>query len=238
MRLTLSKTSLCLWSAEALSLLAAAFTDGGFTDSRSLMGAYSRLKADVDAGVSNLDEQHNQWLLTHAQSLYGLMAKGNFDQLARKALILTCSQVQEVKLDCSALSYIKTHGTRRLMESTFVAWMIIEQWCQQHTTNKLQLVQHVRHVYNKTLMKKNMFVLEGPSNSGKSLLLRSLLPGGCFYGEIHRGTAYNFMWQDNLDARLILMEEPLLDQTSMEHFKIVAEGQSTFVHIKMKDELS
>lgn len=79
--------------------------------------------------------------------------------------------------------------------------------------------------------KKNTFVLEGPSNAGKSAFIRPLLQL-LRYGEIVNGG--NFMFEDTVNKQIIIWEEPLIGKSMVDDCKLLFEGSEHKVIIKNK----
>ncbi|CAL1262218.1 unnamed protein product [Larinioides sclopetarius] len=88
--------------------------------------------------------------------------------------------------------------------------------------------------------KRNILYLRGEPNSGKTFIAQSLAKSAFFYGAVTQGTSsYAFMWQDCINKRLILINEPYFDIGMVETLKTNLEGTGTFVHKKMSgDEYS
>nr|WAX26088.1 MAG: nonstructural protein [Army ant associated chapparvovirus 6] len=79
--------------------------------------------------------------------------------------------------------------------------------------------------------KINCFVIQGPSNTGKTSFLNGLLS---FYnwGEIQ--SSGPFMFQNCVNRELLLWEEPLIGHDYVENCKKVFEGMATQVSVKYK----
>lgn len=79
--------------------------------------------------------------------------------------------------------------------------------------------------------KINCFVIQGPSNTGKTTFLRELLS---FYnwGEIQ--SSGPFMFQNCINKELLIWEEPLIGHDFVETCKKVFEGMATQVSVKYK----
>nr|QTE03792.1 MAG: nonstructural protein 1 [Emberiza pusilla Chaphamaparvovirus] len=79
--------------------------------------------------------------------------------------------------------------------------------------------------------KRNTFIIQGPSNTGKSSFvagLKQILP----YGEISNGNTFQF--EGLLGAYFGFWEEPLLSPEMAEKFKQIAEGMTTVIAAKYK----
>ncbi len=109
-------------------------------------------------------------------------------------------------------------------------WALFHQWCTEQGLNMQLFLFQLYVVLFKMDPKINCFALIGAVNAGKSFWLKSLCPVLDLCGIV--GKCSQFMWQDCLKKPLILMEEALMDTTTMETFKILAGGQETKVDVK------
>jgi hypothetical protein len=81
--------------------------------------------------------------------------------------------------------------------------------------------------------KKNTFILEGDSNSGKSYLIRSLFPiFDNIVGEIHAATQNSFSFQDCVGKCLIVAEEFMIIPELADQLKLLMEGSECKVSVK------
>jgi hypothetical protein len=86
--------------------------------------------------------------------------------------------------------------------------------------------------------KKNTFILEGPSNSGKSYLIRSLFRiFDNIVGEIHAATQNQFTFQDCVGKCLIVAEEFSIIPELADQLKLVMEGSECKVAVKHMPDL-
>lgn len=114
---------------------------------------------------------------------------------------------------------------------------IFDKWLKQQNFDKSQFLDDLYKVLERKLPKINTFVLHGPPNSGKSFILRSLIPHYSYFGEVRGGGSnYTFLWQDCIDTGLIFIEEPMISPEVAEQFKLVMEGAATHVHVKMRGD--
>lgn len=83
----------------------------------------------------------------------------------------------------------------------------------------------------KSHQKKNLFILQGPSNTGKSCFiqnLKTIMP----WGEIINGAS--FQYEGLIDKTIGVWEEPLIGSDMAEKFKQVSEGMTTMINVKWK----
>lgn len=110
---------------------------------------------------------------------------------------------------------------------------IMEQWCDHQCIDKQQFISDILNVMDKCKRKLNTLVLKGEPNSGKTFIAKSIQKACIFYGEVSQGTAgYSFMWQDCINKRVIIINEPFFDICMIEQLKVILEGTGTFVHKK------
>uniref|UniRef100_A0AAU7E1N5 NS1 protein n=1 Tax=Mops bat parvovirus TaxID=3141925 RepID=A0AAU7E1N5_9VIRU len=84
----------------------------------------------------------------------------------------------------------------------------------------------------RTEVKKNTFILQGPGNTGKSVVARSFSRLFDKVGEILSNS--NFAFQNLFGKQLILWEEPIINENLSEKIKLIMEGKATEVDVKMK----
>ncbi len=172
------------------------------------------------------NEQRRIWYMLYAATGYDSSIKKAFD-LDRT---LSQNSTFEELMDQAA----KVIWNEKHYLSVDDSVMLIEKWIDFHNFNKDVFLTDLFNTLTKSLPKKNTFILQGPPNSGKSWLIRSLLPIMRYYGEVTPGVNYNFMYQDCINTNAILFEEPLIRPEAAEQFKLIAEGAPTKVNIKMR----
>lgn len=79
--------------------------------------------------------------------------------------------------------------------------------------------------------KKNTFIIQGPTNTGKSQFI-SGFKGIVPWGEIVNAPV--FAWEGLLEAQIGIWEEPCMGPEQAEKFKQVAEGMTTNIPVKHK----
>ena len=93
-----------------------------------------------------------------------------------------------------------------------------------NNVNSDKFLKELWSVLNKEVVKLNTFVLEGPRNAGKSLLLRSFSLIPRFVGEVVLSEGSAFNWQNCTNKSLNLFEEPRIGPATVQHFKLIAKG--------------
>lgn len=92
-------------------------------------------------------------------------------------------------------------------------------------------------VFNRTNGKKNALALIGPSNSGKSQIIRSFLD--CYAYGIRSSPSNKprdtFQWASCVNARCILWEEPNISNDNIEEVKLLLAGDPCSIEVKYQD---
>jgi hypothetical protein len=148
---------------------------------------------------------------TTRKNLHRIYSRSNFEQLFTKARDMVMDYYMKQTFDDRIYTahskidsflddelYISLEGSKDVFNMLLVTWGV----------DKMDFLRDMFAILGKLLPKKNTLVLEGPSNSGKSLILRSLLPLYCnIYGEVHPHLSNQFCFMDCVNKPLILAEE-------------------------------
>ena len=164
------------------------------------------------------------------------VSSGNYDVICKKAAELyrttVCHLTLEEIFDNPDNDWRSDIKFLSFQESS----KLFEKWIQHNNFNLTQFISNIFDVLKRKTPKVNTFCLQGPPNSGKSYVLRSLVQWFQFFGEVRGGANYNFLWQDCLDTALIFIEEPYITPEIVEQCKLVFEGAATKVHVKMRGD--
>lgn len=80
--------------------------------------------------------------------------------------------------------------------------------------------------------RKNAFVIEGPTTTGKTLILK-LIAAQYHYGTVQRsGDTSQFAFQNLIDKSVALMEEPRISPITVNDFKELLGGSPFDIHVK------
>lgn len=95
----------------------------------------------------------------------------------------------------------------------------------------------IQKIFDKENGKKNALVLIGPSNSGKSQLLRSLLDFLCPRGiaRPNNNPRDVFQFSTCLNSKAIFWEEPYITADNIETVKLILGGDSAAIQVKYQD---
>ncbi|GFY09309.1 parvo_NS1 domain-containing protein [Trichonephila clavipes] len=114
---------------------------------------------------------------------------------------------------------------------------IMDQWCKFQGIDPFEFAVTIRDLMDQKHRKLNTVILEGEPNSGKTYIAKSLTKACIFYGDVSTAVAgYGFMWQDSVNKRMILINEPFFDRRCVEELKTILEGTKTFVKVKGKGD--
>ncbi|KAA3680352.1 uncharacterized protein DEA37_0004125, partial [Paragonimus westermani] len=108
---------------------------------------------------------------------------------------------------------------------------------QQNNINKDDFLGDLTKVMNKKETRKNAFVIEGPTTTGKSLMLK-MICDNYIYGTVQRsGDHSQFFLMNLLNKAIALMEEPRITTLTVNDFKELLGGTPFDIHVKhQKDE--
>ena len=113
---------------------------------------------------------------------------------------------------------------------------LLLMWLGYHNIMYYMWRDAVINVLTKAKNKINTLCLEGVSNAGKSFWTRPLKRIFRFYGEMDTQAGYRFIYQDCVNKPIIFFEEPNLIPEAAQKFKLIAEGENTYVSIKNKED--
>nr|QTE03886.1 MAG: nonstructural protein [Tarsiger cyanurus parvoviridae sp.] len=169
-----------------------------------------------------------------------LMCLPSFDVMIKKAVELY--RAEEVCKPIWDRFNKATTMTSAAETDTYMSYadscMWYDKWIEHQGFDGTQFTEAVFDVLSRRHRKKNTLMLEGEPNSGKSWIIRSILPHYKYWGECHGvgGGGYAFAWQSCLETGLIMMEEPMLDPTTIEQAKLILEGAPTYIKVKCKQD--
>lgn len=96
-----------------------------------------------------------------------------------------------------------------------------------------KFVNNVYNIINKNLPKVNSLILYGQANSGKTLLLNSIAKSCLYYSSIQQFAGKSqFEFAPFADQRVVLINEPLVTDVTIETVKNLMEGQTVEVDKK------
>nr|QTE03882.1 MAG: nonstructural protein [Turdus hortulorum parvoviridae sp.] len=186
-----------------------------------------------DVGV--LKQKIREASPTDWETYVKLMCIPSFDVVQKKSIELF--KTEQMHMPCSKRFMEDRAETLDECKSflSFKASMeLLESWLKHNAIDKADFRTNIFNVLGRKIPKKNSFMIQGPPNSGKSYVLRSLVPYYVYWGEVHGTANYNFQWQGCLETSLIMMEEPMLTPETVEQAKLVLEGAPTMVNVKCK----
>lgn len=112
----------------------------------------------------------------------------------------------------------------------------IYRWCDSQGRDVWELAEKLLKVIDKRENKINTFVLHGESNSGKTMLLKSVFEAFRLKAIVTNGASVGFTWQNATEKRIILNEEVLIAPKQTEEYKQIMAGEECMVNIKCKPQ--
>lgn len=114
------------------------------------------------------------------------------------------------------------------------AWF--DMLMEKNDIDKKVFCASVSTIMNKKVKRVNTLCLEGPTTTGKSLLLK-LICGEYNYGTVQRsGDHSQFFLQNLLKKTVALMEEPRITPITVQDFKLLLGGEPLDIHVKHQDD--
>jgi hypothetical protein len=173
--------------------------------------------------------------LHHLESFSNLFKKYNFTRNFEKAKILASQKILAMKYDELIIMWKITLETKENYLDDLTSAAVMLHWCEIQNIDPVSFAKNIISFIDMKLPKINSLWLHGESNAGKSYIVRSLSALCCLYHQVPAGSN-RFMWQDAIEKRLIILNEPLLDETAIESSKEIFEGTGCFVPVKMKHD--
>lgn len=182
------------------------------------------LKSNAQSEAELLEYYHND---NNFENVY---CKRTFSQNFKKALSFAIQETLHIPIrDLCCNFEDKKNQCMPAVKSA----NLMEKWCHFQGIDPGQFARDFEAVLDRTPRKQNCICLTGEPNSGKTFIAKSMEKACIFYAEIVQGTAgYAFMWQDCINKRVIVINEPCFDYTIIETLKAVLEGTGTYVHKK------
>jgi hypothetical protein len=169
-----------------------------------------------------------------------MYSRSNFNALWIKARDITIDKIrrekftdklQRIKTSVLLANEIDGDKYTSIDNSIAVFDLLMESW----GCDKKKFLGELFAVLGKVLPKHNSFSLIGESNSGKSLLMRSLIPVfDNIIGEVHQSCANQFSFQDCVAKNLIFAEEFVIGEELQDQIKLQMEGSCCKVAVKCK----
>jgi hypothetical protein len=142
-------------------------------------------------------------------------------------------------MDMSLAALLKMAETRLWDPEVYLdrndSWNWIERIAKHNNWDIDKFVQDVVDLLDMNRKKVNTLWLHGASNAGKSLIARSLAQLAVLYHQVPPGSN-RFMFQNCCGMRLIILNEPILDESSIEAMKEIMEGTGCYVPVKQKND--
>lgn len=165
-----------------------------------------------------------------------LMCLPSWDTVSKKAAELYKTEDQTMTFSERFAKPLSTFdGETEKYYSTEKSRELLAKWFDWQGINSMKFIAELKAVLSRFCPKVNTFAVVGEASSGKSYVVRSLLPYYSYYGEAHGMEGnYVFMWQGLVDCPIAVMEECSIYQNMVEQAKQIFEGQKTMVKVKCK----
>lgn len=165
--------------------------------------------------------------------LYKYFYKSNFEQLVTKALSICCGEKNQLSW-WEALEQLPppSYPVMPLQQSVEV----IEKILLLSSINIEEFLKHLTSVLDKTSGKRNTFIIKGPTNGGKTLLMNSIKRSFDRYANLSQGITNNFWLEGAIGCRVIHHEEAQFNTENQEKIKVLMEGGEVVVPRKGKSD--
>lgn len=164
----------------------------------------------------------------------------------RLAMRPSSAKVMETTLDCMKSEYIhmpfqelvdrycRCPSLSDKYETVEDSYKFFVEWATKQGWDVIKLITDTVDIMDRSREKVNTICLVGPSNSGKTVMFSQPLASICrFVGQIsNRGAASEFVWQDCINARVIVMDECMMPKEYYEDLKLVFGGETMKVSVK------
>nr|ASM94011.1 putative non-structural NS1 [Caledonia beadlet anemone parvo-like virus 1] len=121
---------------------------------------------------------------------------------------------------------------RKKFHSIGKSHVIIERLLSDQGVNLMDFTRAVQNIFNKNIVKKNCLIIQGAPNSGKTLLVKSIVQATDSLAVINKSESAGFCWSPALDKRVILYEECLMNSVQVEEFKQIFAGTDCSINVK------
>lgn len=159
-----------------------------------------------------------------------IYCKRTFTSNFKKALQLAIQKTLDLDLYDLVTSFVDKKNECLTPRQSF---NIVVKWCDFQKIKPKKFIMAIMDCMDKKKRKLNTVAMIGEPNSGKTFIAKSICKAVVFYGEVCQGIAgYSFMWQDCINKRVIIINEPYIDNCMIEQLKYVLEGTGCFVHKK------
>lgn len=113
---------------------------------------------------------------------------------------------------------------------------IFDEWCTFHQIDNKTFAKDLFNVCHKILPKINVFHIQGPTTSGKTYILKSIVDGLLNCGTIRTEKSDSFCFGSCADKSLIYTDELWFTKENVELAKCVLEGSKVLVNVKHQSE--
>ena len=170
----------------------------------------------------------------HSDAQFEALFKGaKFDQALKKALTLASHRIMDMTFGQLVNKVKELHWDPDEFYSIDASTALVRKIMQ---VNKIPFVKFLNDaicLMDRRKPKVNCLWFHGKTNAGKSYLARAFQRIAMDYHSVPSGSN-RFMFQNCVNKRLIVMNEPFLDESAIEATKEVLEGTGCYVPVKAK----
>lgn len=112
----------------------------------------------------------------------------------------------------------------------------IYRWCESQAIDVWELAERLVKIMDKRENKVNTFILHGESNSGKTMMMKSVFEAFRLKAIVTNGASVGFTWQNATEKRVILNEAVLIAPNQTEEYKQIMAGEECMINVKCKPQ--
>lgn len=203
-----------------------------FSDKSEKVDVVNKLREFIlDTGLFNETELLSR---LHTDETFERMFKSfKYDVAFKKAQMLAAMRFVDMPLKSLFQMVRKQEWPADLYYTPDASVGLVARIMSENNIPMMKFVRDVANLMDRKKKKVNCLWLHGYTNAGKSYLARSLERLAMLYHSVPSGSN-RFMWQDCVNKRLIIMNEPFFDESAIESVKQVLEGTGCYVPVKNK----
>jgi Parvovirus non-structural protein NS1 len=187
----------------------------------------------LDSGAFTETEILHKYLQN--ETFISIFKKKNFGLNLDKAKQLASQQIIEMSVeDLFGLARKRVYDPEKYLTPE-ESLDVIKNWCRIQGIPLRKFVGDLYQFMDRGKKKVNTFWMHGISNAGKSYIARSMQQLAVLTHSVPPGSN-RFMWQDCINKRLIVVNEPYLDEAAVESCKEIMEGNGAYVPVKNKPD--
>lgn len=207
-------------------------------DTRALQQPYKN--RDYDYMQEILEEKHattfNELMESLSKEEFRTMyitLGPNYSEKIRNVLYFNRMHERTKQINMPIWNQIRAKTTDMKPSQANIEWL--HYMFQQNNIDILEFLAWFTIIAEKKLNKVNTLVLQGPTGSGKTLTLQSLLKKLNVATVTRGGDTNQFHFQNLLTKNHAIFEEPRISQATVDEYKLLLEGAEFEINVKNKD---